>query len=70
MAGRVMADKLSYSYEEAAAALGISAKVLQLAVKDNELVPTYVTERKPVFRTAELERWLDSKPTERRTAPQ
>jgi excisionase family DNA binding protein len=57
--------KLAYSYEEAAAALGISAKVLRNAVRDNELVATYVTTRKPVFRAADLEQWLDSKPTER-----
>jgi hypothetical protein len=56
--------KLALSYDEAAAALGVSKKVLQIAVRNNELVASYPNS-KPIFRLSELQRWLDSLPNER-----
>lgn len=56
-------DKIAYTYEEAAAELGCSSKMLRRAVKDNLLVATYLSPRKPVIRLADLNAWLDSKPT-------
>ncbi len=56
---------LALNYEDAAAACGYSVKVLREAVHNGELLPSYAN-TKPVFRVPELERWLESLPTEAR----
>lgn len=58
-------EKLAYTYEEAATELGCSSKLLRRAVKDNLLVATYLSPRKPVIRLGDLNAWLSSLPTER-----
>jgi hypothetical protein len=58
-------DKLAYSYAEAAEATGISQKELQRAVAENRLVASYPNSR-PVFLSKELDRFLESLPTERK----
>lgn len=52
---------LAYNYEDAAIACGYSVKVLREAVANHELLPSYANS-KPVFRIAELDRWLESLP--------
>ncbi len=56
--------KLALTYEEAIEATGVSREVLKEAVRKNELIASYPSSR-PVFRISELERWLESLPTER-----
>jgi excisionase family DNA binding protein len=55
--------KLAYSYEEAAAALGISKSMIGLLVRNGDLAPRYIG-TKPVLPATELESWLDSLPSE------
>lgn len=56
-------DKLAYSYEEAAEVVGYSVTTLKTEVGRGNLAPSYAN-RKPVFRRAELDRWLESLPSE------
>lgn len=56
---------LALSYEDAAAAVGLkSSRLIREAVEKGDLIPTYLNS-KPVIRVSELERWLDTRPTER-----
>lgn len=55
--------KLAYTYDEAAAATGAGRRALQDAVRDGNLVASYVG-TKPLIPADELERWLKSLPHE------
>jgi hypothetical protein len=61
---------VSFSYETAAAATGLSADVLKRAVRSGDLTPRYpeINGRaitKPVFEREELERFIRAGKTER-----
>ena len=60
-------NKLSYSFEEAAAATGYSERTIRRAVADNRLVARYANS-KPVITADDLRAWLQSLPTERDVA--
>lgn len=57
--------KLAYSIAEAAEATGYSPDTIRRAIQSNDLIARYAN-RKPVVPVAELQAWLDSRPT---TAP-
>lgn len=54
--------KLSYTYDEAADATGLSKRAIQIAVANNDLIPRYWN-TKPVLEEDELKRWLKTLPT-------
>jgi hypothetical protein len=61
---------VSYSYETASAATGLSVDILKRAVRTGDLVPRYVRVdgrliAKPVFEQAELQRFIAAGATER-----
>lgn len=56
-------NKISYNRDEAAAAIGISVDKLDLERKAGRICPRYVGS-KPIYPSAELQRWLDSLPSE------
>ncbi|NUP33635.1 MAG: hypothetical protein HOU01_18280 [Streptomycetaceae bacterium] len=61
---------VSYSYETAAAATGLSISLLKQAVRTGDLVPRYVRVdgrlvAKPVFEHGELHRFIAAGATER-----
>jgi hypothetical protein len=56
--------KLAYSTVELARAVGVSVDLVQRAVKDGSLMPSYVSS-KVIFPVTEAERWLTSLPTEK-----
>lgn len=58
----IAAPPLAYNYEAAAAAVGVSDKVIRRAVADGSLVAHYVTAR-PVILADELRAWVESAPT-------
>lgn len=60
-------DRLAYSVDEAAAAVGLSSKTLRRAQADGELRFHFPTS-KPVVLRADLEAWIQSAPTSRRTS--
>ncbi|MEH3088722.1 MAG: hypothetical protein PGN24_03670 [Microbacterium arborescens] len=55
--------KVSYTYDEASTAVGVSEQMLRNAVHRSELVPSYIG-TKPVFTFVELLRWVESLPNE------
>lgn len=57
------AEKISYTYQQAATALGISTTVLRGAVKRHYLIPRYVG-HKALFTPDELRQWVESLPDE------
>lgn len=57
--------RLALTYDEAAAAVGYSKHVIRDAIDRGELAPSYGAKTKPVIRVTELQRWLDTLPTER-----
>jgi hypothetical protein len=57
--------RLALTITEAATATGYSDDVIRAALGRGELVPRYGTKSKPVIPVTELQRWLDSLPTER-----
>lgn len=59
--------KLAYTYVEAAEACGVGETRIKEAVRNGELVARYPSSR-PVITRDELDEWLRSLPTERRTA--
>ena len=66
----VQIQPVSFSYETAAAATGLSVSILKKAVNRGDLVPRYVVVdgqpvAKPVFERAELERFVAHGRTER-----
>ena len=56
-------SKLAYTYAEAVEATGVKLTTLKQAIRDNELVVHLISPRRPVIETAELLRWIHSKPT-------
>jgi hypothetical protein len=56
--------KLAYSTAELARAVGVSVDLVQSAMRDGSLMPSYVRS-KPIFPINEAERWLSSLPTEK-----
>jgi hypothetical protein len=56
--------KLAYSTTELARAIGVSVDLVQRAMRDGSLMPSYVSS-KPIFPVTEAERWLSSLPTEK-----
>jgi hypothetical protein len=54
--------KLAYSIPEAAEATGYGVTTIKEAITVGDLTPRYAN-RKPVIPTAELERWIESRPT-------
>lgn len=60
-----MMIKLALTLDEAAEASGYSRRVIQIAIARHELIPSYANS-KPVIRVAELDRWLESLPSEPR----
>lgn len=55
--------KLSYTYDEAAAAVGVSSRTIRQLVADGDLTAKYIG-RKPVIKATELSDWLDTLPSE------
>lgn len=55
--------KKAYTLAEAAATCGMSIDTIRRALRNNELTARYPTS-KPVILNAELDEWLESKPTE------
>lgn len=55
--------KLAYTYEQAAEAVGVSARTLRRFVDRGDLAAKYIN-TKPVILASELEAWLESLPSE------
>lgn len=55
------ADRLAYTYDDAARAVGVSVKVIRRAVRAGHLAPVYPTSR-PVILADDLADWLRSRP--------
>lgn len=58
---------VSYDLARAAAAVGLSERTLRDAIAAGDLIAHYLG-RKPLIRRADLDAWIKSLPTERRTA--
>ena len=56
-------QKLAYSYQEAAEAVGVSAATLRRHVNNGDLAVRYIGS-KPVIQADELRAWLDALPSE------
>lgn len=56
-------EKFAYTYEEAAAACGVSIDTIRRKVRTGDLVPRYLTAR-PVIPADELQEWVMAAPTE------
>jgi hypothetical protein len=56
-------DRLAYSYEDAAAAVGVTVKTIQRLVAKGDLIPRYPN-RRPIIPASELQAWLDRLPSE------
>lgn len=67
MTDRHAKPPIAYTLEEAAQAVGIGISTLSAAIDGNELVARYVGPKKtkPVIQAKELDRWLDSLPSEK-----
>lgn len=64
-----MNDKIAYSYDEAAAAVGVSTRTIQRAIADGEMVAHYRKgQTTPRVLRRDLEAWVTGWPTERATA--
>jgi excisionase family DNA binding protein len=59
--------KSAYTYDEAAAEVGLSKRAIEREVAENRLAPSYYRS-KPIIRDAELQRWLEELPTEKPSA--
>lgn len=55
--------RLAYTYQEAAAAVGVSVDIIRRAVARGDLVPRYPSSR-PVLPASEMQAWLEHLPTE------
>ena len=56
--------KLAYTYDQAAAAVGVSARTLRELVARGDLAVKYVGS-KPLILASDLEAWLEALPSER-----
>ena len=67
---RIALARVSYTVAEAVEATGISETTIRAAIADGALVANYVGTKasKPVLRAVELDAWIASLPTSRRTA--
>jgi excisionase family DNA binding protein len=63
-----MTDRIAYSVEEAAEAVGMSARTIRRAVADGELVQHVVRGSMPRILRGDLEAWIAAAPTERQSA--
>lgn len=59
--------KIAYTIYEAAEACGVSDSIIRRAIAKGDLVPRYPTS-KAVLLADDLRDWLESAPTERRSA--
>ena len=59
--------RISYSLGDACEAVGLSPHTLRKAINDGELVAHYVG-TKPVIRAVDLDEWIASLPTQRRSS--
>lgn len=57
--------RLALTYLEAAEACGYGLTTIRQAIDNGALVASWATRTKPVIRVAELDRWLESLPSER-----
>ena len=58
-----MSNKIAFSIEEAAAAVGYSSDTIRRAIRNNDLTARYANS-KPVVMASELTAWLEAQPTE------
>lgn len=63
-----MSDRVAYSVDEAADAVGMSARTIRRAVADGELEQHIVRGSMPRILRADLEAWIAAAPTERVSA--
>jgi excisionase family DNA binding protein len=59
--------RISYSLDGACKAVGLGPDTLRRAIADGELVAHYLG-TKPVIRAVDLDTWIESLPTERRSS--
>jgi len=55
--------KIAYTFAEAAEATGYGLTVIKVAVRHNDILPSYANS-KPVIHRDELDRWVKSLPSE------
>lgn len=60
-------EKKLLTYQEVAAASGISVSQVRKLVARGDMTPSY-SGRKPLIRTTEYERWVDTLPAEPRAS--
>lgn len=67
MTTTIPSDKRAYTLEEAAMACGYGVSTIREAIRAGEIAPNYggPKKSKPTIRVAELDRWLESLPTEK-----
>lgn len=63
-----MTDRVAYSVDEAAAAVGMSPRTIRRAVADGDLKQHIVRGSMPRILRGDLEAWIAAAPTERATA--
>ena len=61
-------DRVAYSVDEAAEAVGVSAKTIRRAVADGELTLHRLRGTMPRIRRVDLDEWVASAPTERQAS--
>lgn len=61
-------NKIAYTYDEAAEAVGLSERTIRGAVAEGELVAHYRKGTAPRIKAADLEAWVESWPTERQAS--
>lgn len=57
-------SKSAYTYDEAAAEVGLSKRAIEREIAENRLVASYYRS-KPLILDAELQRWLSELPTDK-----
>ena len=59
--------KKAYTVQEAAQSVGAGVTTINDAIRGGNLIATYIGTKhsKPVIRSAELERWLDTQPADK-----
>ena len=65
---RGVIDRIAYTAEEAAEAVGMSARTIRRAVADGELEQHIVRGSMPRILRSDLEAWIAAAPTERQSA--
>jgi len=59
-----VSERLAYTVDELEQVSGVSRRVIYAHIRANRLTPRYPSTR-PVFLRSEVERWLESLPTDR-----